>query len=108
MSLVANIFTFKSRIHICAGICLKKNSGATDYRLPLPGSTVSLSAGSDLREEGRDVTRKELRLLCRSKVPAARHRGPPTNVVKPLHPFPRRASLSYLRCGEVSKSHRPL
>jgi hypothetical protein len=43
-----------------------------------------------------------------SKVPAARHRGPPTNVVKPLHPLPRRASLRYIVVVEVGKSHRRL
>lgn len=56
-------------------------------------SPESLIAESDLREEGRDVTRKALRLLRGGEVPAARHRGPPANVVKPLHPLARRASL---------------
>jgi hypothetical protein len=59
----------------------------------LPDATGSLSAESNLREEGCDVTRKALRLLCGSKVPAAWHGGPPPNVVEPLRPFPRRASL---------------
>src|SRR6266540_439947 len=51
---------------------------------------------SDLRKERCDVARKALRLLCSTKVPAARHCGPPTNVVQSLHPFPRRTSLGHI------------
>src|SRR5262245_590307 len=55
--------------------------------------SVGLCTESDLRKERCDITRKALRLLCSTKVPAARHCGPPTNVVQSLHPFLRRASL---------------
>src|SRR5262249_31480202 len=89
----ADLATQAFRYQIVSFSSVQANAGSktpvqrrNNVRRPLPGPTVSLSAESDLREEGRDVTRKGLRLLCRSKVPAARHRGPPTNVVKPLHP----------------------
>ena len=62
-------------------------------RRSLQHATGSLSADSDRREEGCDVTRQALGLLGGSKVPATRHGGPPTNVIEPLRPFPRRAAL---------------